>query len=370
CAVNTPGRYVLPGRAVDDRTKTFRLTLTVTKVPVTSVRWLDPELRLPVGTTTPVGSVAEVLPKDATHPELKYEILQGRDLVEFDPATGLIKGVKPGVAKIKATSVDDPKLSDTLTIRVFVPLPVTNGLALHLDALEFDTSFLIDPRGMGGAIKGWNDISGNAHHFYRSVQEKNVPQFVADPTVPSVRLREGPLEGAIPTILLAKKKDVMPNRPTVIFIVSKQNTDEFELISQYELESDNDRERLVSFGQERNNGTNLKVFLDDTGQTQSTEPTAAQTIHLDVVSFIPQADGRTIDITWNRRYGSALSLNHSFRYDKSALEDVDASSTSFFRLGGTNTTQSDFYEVIIFDNGLTTAETDQIINYLKTKWNF
>ena len=80
-----------------------------------------------------VGLEFSIMPADATEQGVKYEIISGDGVISVD-SKGRVKGLAVGTAKVRITSLENPKLTDIITISVTNDLEA--GTEIYRDGFE------------------------------------------------------------------------------------------------------------------------------------------------------------------------------------------------------------------------------------------
>lgn len=100
-----------------------------------------------------VGLELSITPSDATEQGVKYEIISGDDVVSVD-SHGRVRGLAVGTAKIRVTSLENPELTDIMTISVTRDLEA--GTEIFRDS--FDGSSLNNDYWALSLAKDYTDI--------------------------------------------------------------------------------------------------------------------------------------------------------------------------------------------------------------------
>jgi len=103
---------------------TYAITVTRTKVAITAIGVTPEAKNVTVGSTLQLAAI--ITPSDASDPSVTWSIAEGADFASVS-SVGLVTAKAVGVAKVQATSVDNPAISATSVITVTaMSIPATS----------------------------------------------------------------------------------------------------------------------------------------------------------------------------------------------------------------------------------------------------
>ncbi len=170
------GEYtaVITATSAADKSKSAKITINVTGV-VVDVESIEIKAngesvdQVETYVDGVVRLAAAINPDNASKKEVKWEITEGEDVVEFDAVLGKVTAKTKGTAKIKVTSLDDESKCDEITIDVNTEYIKADDVTLSstgnehtLFGDEFDiTATIGNETALYGALK-WAVVSGDA----------------------------------------------------------------------------------------------------------------------------------------------------------------------------------------------------------------
>lgn len=235
--------------------------------------------------------------------------------------------------------------------RIFIPTSIT-GCLLWLDSSDPTTI-----THSSGVVSQWDDKSGNNHHVSQSDVSKRptYSQLIYDSYIAFddqyLRNNDSSLHSYV-------------NANNTIFVVFESNTSATKTEGSFVAGA-------VRFSSQYN-GININATQNSGGGSNATAYWNDTNDHSVYVNTIPVT---TKQVVFGQRKGTAQVISDQLGNTNTNANAINVT-TDGFNLGGAEYRSSfrgqldgKIYEVIAYDNDLSTAEIDQVMNYLTTKWN-
>tara|TARA_R110000764_G_scaffold86056_1_gene166660 strand:- start:2305 stop:6294 length:3990 start_codon:yes stop_codon:yes gene_type:complete len=256
------------------------------------------------------------------------------------------------------TLVGVQNLSRNNFIPAFRP-PNISGCLLWLDASDYSTFTFAT--GSTSNIEIWDDLSGNNHHVQNSYANE-YPQYGVESTIP------------IPYVSFDGIRQQMRNSATALQDISNNDNTVFVVFEADETTAKSNGELICGTAQftTQKNGININATNYGGGGADSVAFKNGGNDFSCNVNTIPVTQRQAV--VGQRNGTQNLIIDQENNQDTNSL--ATTSSTNFYCLGGCEFRgfigqpySGKIYEVIAYNTDLSDAEINQVMNYLKSKWN-
>ena len=271
---------------------------------------------------------------------------------------GTSLGIVDWTIDFNYTLVGLQNLDRTINVPVFRPIDISNCL-LWLDASDY-SSIVFDGTSTTD-VQTWNDLSGNSHNL-QNVFTNEFPQYGVETTIP------------IPYVSFDGVKHQMRNSATALQDISNNDNTVFVVFEADETTAKSNGELICGTAQftTQRNGININATNYGGGGADSVAFKNGGNDFSCNVNNIPVTQRQAV--VGQRNGTQNLIIDQEDNQDTNS--SATTSSTNFYCLGGSefrgfigSAYSGKIYEVIAYNSKLGTDDINQVMNYLKTKWN-